>query len=247
MRTVLSAALAAAFLTLSTTLVGAASLQVSPVSVEIPAPGVSATLKLRNEGTVALNAQVRVFRWSQVNGEEKLEPTDDVVASPPLVSLAPKSDYTVRLVRVTKQPLSKGESYRLLVDELPDSKQQRNGAVTIVLRYSIPVFFYSLDAAEAKLAWSVEQRSGRTFVTATNNGDRHVRISTLKLRKGDGTTISFGNGLTGYVLGRSIMRWSASKSASSKTSGIGTVGSIVISAQGDHGPINATASMQPAR
>jgi fimbrial chaperone protein len=247
MRKYLSAALTAAFLTLPTTSAGAASLQVSPVSVEIPAPGASAILKLRNDGTAALNAQIRVFRWTQVNGEEKLEPTEDLVASPPIVSLAPKSDYTVRLVRVTKRPIEKGETYRLLVDELPDAKQQRNGAVTIVLRYSIPVFFYSLDAAEAKLAWSIEQRSGRMFVTATNNGDRHVRISALKLRTGDGTTISFGNGLTGYVLGRSIMRWSASNSALSKTSGIAAVGSIVISAQGDHGPISATASMQPAR
>jgi len=243
MRTVLSAALAAAFITLPTTLAGAASLQVSPVSVEIPAPGASAVLKLRNEGTTPVNAQVRVFRWRQVNGEDKLDPTDDVVASPPLVSLAPKSDYTVRLVRVTKQPLEKGETYRLLVDELPDFKQQRNGAVTLVLRYSIPIFFYSLDAAEAKLAWSVEQRSGRIFVSATNQGDRHVRISTLKLRKGDGTTISFSNGLTGYVLGRSGMRWSASSSVNR----IGADGSVVISAQGDHGPINATASMQSIR
>src|SRR6266481_5415488 len=102
-----------------------ASLQVVPVSIEVPAPGATATLKLRNEGPAPINAQIRVFRWSQANGEEKLEPTDDVVASPPMASLAPKADYVVRLVRVTKRPLSEGESYRLLVDELPDAKTPR--------------------------------------------------------------------------------------------------------------------------
>jgi fimbrial chaperone protein len=243
MREWMCVAFAAAFLTLPVPLAGAASLQVSPVSVEIPAPGASAIVKLRNEGTTPLNAQIRVFRWTQVKGLEKLEPTEDVVASPPIVSLAPKSDYTVRLVRVTKRPVEKGETYRLLVDELPELKQQRNGAVTFVLRYSIPVFFYSLDAAEAKVAWSIEQRNGRMFVTATNNGDRHVRISALNLRTGDGTTISFGNGLTGYVLGRSAMRWSASSSVNR----IGAGGSVAISAEGDRGPIRATASMQSAR
>ena len=237
------AALAATLLALAPAAAGAASLQVSPVTVEVPAPGASAVLKLRNDGANALNAQVRVFRWSQVNGEEKLEATDDVVASPPIVSINPNSDYTVRIVRVTKKPLAKGETYRLLVDELPDQARQRNGAVTLVLRYSIPVFFYPLDIAQAKVAWNVEQKSGRTIVTVTNNGDRHERVSMLKLRTGDGSTISFGNGLTGYVLGRSIMRWSVSSSSSR----IGAGESVVISALGGHGPINATASMQTAR
>src|SRR5215831_17602613 len=86
------------------TAAGAASLQVAPVTLEIPAPGASATLKLRNEGSAALNAQIRVFRWTEVNGEEKLEPTDDVVASPPIARLAPKADYVVRLVRLAKRP-----------------------------------------------------------------------------------------------------------------------------------------------
>src|SRR5256885_668905 len=107
----------------------AASLQVAPVSLEVRAPGAATTITLRNEGTEPLNAQIRVFRWVQTGSEEKLVPTDDVVASPPLTTLAPKTDYTVRLVRVTKQPLSGGESYRLFVDEIPDPKTRQNRMV----------------------------------------------------------------------------------------------------------------------
>jgi fimbrial chaperone protein len=61
-------ALATAFLLSLSTSPRAASLQVSPVSVEVPAPGAAATITLRNEGSNPLNAQIRVFRWSQVNG-----------------------------------------------------------------------------------------------------------------------------------------------------------------------------------
>jgi fimbrial chaperone protein len=221
----------------------AASLQVAPVSIEVPAPGAAATIKLRNEGTTVLNAQIRVFRWSQTNGEEKLEPTDDVVASPPLAALAPQTEYTVRVVRVTKRPVAGGETYRLLVDELPDPKLQRNRMVTLVLRYSIPVFFYSREAAAAKLAWAIERRDGRVYVTATNSGDRHVRISALKIKDASGATISFGDGLTGYVLGRSSMRWVAPGQAHR----LGAGSSVVISAQSDYGPISATSPVQAAR
>src|SRR5499427_7664467 len=150
----------------------AASLQVTPVMIEVAAPGAATTVKLRNEGTTPLNAQIRVFRWTQVNGEDKLEPTSDVVASPPLAKLAPKVDYTVRLVRVSKAPVSKEETYRLFVDELPDAANQRNQAVNLLLRYSIPVFFYPATGAPASLTWSVDHSGGRLSVVAKNSGDR---------------------------------------------------------------------------
>lgn len=221
----------------------AASLQVAPVSIEVPAPGAAATIKLRNEGTSVLNAQIRIFRWTQTNGEEKLEPTEDVVASPPLAALAPQTEYTVRIVRLTKRPVAAGETYRLLVDELPDPKLQRNRMVTLVLRYSIPVFFYAREAASAKVTWAIERRDGRVYLAATNSGDRHARISALKIKDASGATISFGEGLIGYVLGRSTMRWAAPSHAQR----LGAGSSVVIAAQADYGPISATTSPQAAR
>jgi fimbrial chaperone protein len=215
----------------------AASLQVAPVMIEVAAPGAATTLKLRNEGTAPLNAQIRVFRWTQVNGEDKLEPTNDVVASPPLAKLAPKVDYTVRLVRVNKTPVAKEETYRLFVDELPDAANQRNRAVNLLLRYSIPVFFYPAAGNPPTLTWSVEQSGGKLAVVAKNSGDRHLRISNLKLRDEKGGTVSFGNGLSGYVLGSSSRRWVAQPGGSRLNAG----SPIVVSAQGDLGPINASA------
>src|SRR3954471_12794319 len=41
-----------------------------------------------------------VFRWSQVDSKEKLEPTEEVVASPPAVTLAANGSYVARIVRV---------------------------------------------------------------------------------------------------------------------------------------------------
>jgi fimbrial chaperone protein len=221
----------------------AASLQVAPVSIEVQSPGAAATIKLRNEGETPINAQIRIFRWVQASGEERLEPTDDLVASPPLAALAPQTDYTVRIVRVTKRPLTVGETYRLLVDELPDPKTQRNRTVNLVLRYSIPVFFYPRDTANARLGWSLEQRNGRLQVIAVNDGDRHARISALKIKDASGATISFGEGLNGYVLGRSTRRWLAP----THTQRLGAGSSVVISAQSDYGPVHAATSIQAGR
>src|SRR6516225_1303331 len=83
----------------------AGSLQIEPVLIDVAAPGAASTVSLRNDGATPINAQIRIFRWSQVDGKERLEPTDDVVASPPAVTLAPKANYVARIVRVTKRPI----------------------------------------------------------------------------------------------------------------------------------------------
>src|ERR1043165_1629720 len=120
---------------------GPGSLQVEPVRVDITAPGAASTVTLRNEGATAIDAQIRVYKWAIVNGKEQLTPTNDVVASPPSVTLTPKGQYVARIVRVSKKPVIGEESYRLLVDQVPDLAQQKNGAVNLMVRYSIPVFF----------------------------------------------------------------------------------------------------------
>jgi fimbrial chaperone protein len=221
----------------------AASLQVTPVSIEVGAPGAAATLTLRNESPTPLNAQIRVFRWTQEGGQEKLTPTDAVVASPPIAQMTSAANYTVRLVRLSKEPIVGEESYRLLIDELPAPRTRERRSVALNIRYSIPVFFYARDSARAKLDWSIEERGGRAYVKATNSGDRHARISALTIRNPAGASLSFGKGLTGYALGGSAMGWAI-------PGGKGRANayrSAVVAAQTDIGPIVASAHAQPGQ
>ena len=232
-------ALTATFLLGVSHLASAGTLQVEPVLVDVTAPGAASTVTLRNEGTTPINAQIRVYRWSLVDGQEKLEPTEAVVASPPAVTLTPKGEYIARIVRVSKQPVTGEESYRLLVDQLPDLSQQKNGAVNLLVQYSIPVFFGAPDKKNPTVAWSLAVKGDKIVLTARNNGDRRLRISALNLRDANGRTISFGNGLAGYALGQSSKSWTVPGSAR----GFATNGSASISAQSDNGPIQAVASV----
>ena len=104
MRSTITAVFAAVVACAASAPASAGSLQVEPVLVDITAPGAASTVTLRNEGTTPIDAQIRVFKWSIVNGKEQLNPTDDVVASPPSVTLTSKGQYVVRIVRTSKQP-----------------------------------------------------------------------------------------------------------------------------------------------
>jgi len=215
-------------------LLQAASLQVAPVIVEVAAPGAAATVTLRNQADKPLEGQVRVFRWTQVDGEDKLVPTDDVVASPPMVSLKSNTNYLVRIVRAKKEPVEGEETYRLLIDELPSPTADRRTAVNIVLRYSIPVFFTASGAATGKLKWELQRKNNKQFLVARNDGSRRVRLADLKATDGKGVVASFGSGLSGYVLGGSSKSWLIP--ASAKNFGNGGIASV--SATTDSGPIN---------
>jgi fimbrial chaperone protein len=211
----------------------AASLQVAPVLVEVPAPGAAATLKLRNEGSQPLDAQIRVFQWTQVDGADVLTPTNDVVASPPLASLRPNTDYTVRIVRTKKEPAAKEEAYRLLIDELPQASPGTASGVNIALRYSIPVFFTTTAGVAPKLKWELQQRANKPVIVASNAGDRRIRLAKLKITDGKGGVANFGDGLAGYVLGHSAKVFVVPPTAK----GFGAGGVATVSAQTDTGPL----------
>ncbi len=65
----------------------ASSLQISPVNIEVPAPGAVSRITLNNMGDETLNARIRIYKWVQINGKDKLAATRDVVASPPALKL----------------------------------------------------------------------------------------------------------------------------------------------------------------
>ena len=217
----------------------AAQLRVEPVLLELNAPAAAGSLTLRNDEDAEVVVQTRVMRWSQADGKETLEPTADVVASPPSVKLSPGADYVVRVVRVSKRPVRGEESYRVIVDQLPNVRRQQARAVNLLIRHSIPVFFRNPQLSAPNVAWSIGYEGDRLVVVAANSGDERLRIAALRLRDGAGATISFGNGLVGYALGRSSMSWIAPN----HPRGFGTGGSVSITAETDKGPINAMAQL----
>lgn len=221
----------------------AASFQANPVNVEIRAPGAAGNVTLKNEADAPLNAQIRVFRWSVVDGKEKLEPANEVVASPPMANVPAKSEQVIRLVRVSKAPVATEETYRIFVDEIPDPSTRKAGQIGIALRYSIPVFVTPAAPQQSQVVWSVQQAGNETYLSATNKGGRRLKVFGLQIKDASGNSVSLGEGLNGYVLAGSSMRWVLPAKAQKLALG----GPVVISARGDDGPFNAQASANAAR
>lgn len=184
----------------------AEGLRVSPVVLDIPAPGAAAILTLRNDGRQAITVQTRSFRWQQSSGQESLQRSRDVVVSPPSVRLPPGASQAIRVVRVKKSPVADEEAYRIFINEVPDQSRRRAGAVAFATELRIPVFFTAQGARSAEVAWGLSTSGGATYLVASNRGDTRLRLADVELLGASGAATR-QTGLLGYVLGGAEMRW----------------------------------------
>ncbi|WP_323740074.1 fimbrial biogenesis chaperone [Acinetobacter oleivorans] len=163
-------------------MLNAASIRLSPVSVEILNDQSASSISLYNQSNESSDLQVRVFEWRQNAGQDQLIPTDEIAVSPPFLKLQPNDSYNLRVVRINPVPVSGEQTYRIIIDELPkpiDNRKVDQG-VNVLLRSSLPLFIVNKDAI-TKLTWSIQQEQNNSSLIINNVGNRHALLSNLTL------------------------------------------------------------------
>lgn len=148
-----------------------AALRVAPLTLDIVTPAQASSLTLDNRGTDEISLQVRIFEWSQIDGEDQLTPAADVVASPPAVRIPAGGSQTIRVARTGGSAVEGERSYRLWIDELPQAAPpaQSGGRVDVRMRYDLPLFFRD-RGAEPQLSWRAYRSGDALVVEAENRG-----------------------------------------------------------------------------
>lgn len=200
----------------------AQGLQVSPVSVTIEER--ASILRLANVDERPLTAQVRVFRWLQDDEGDILEATEEVLASPPFVRIAPDSEQVIRLVRFSGEALDMADcerSYRVIVDELPTMVPEQQSGLQYLLRYSVPVFLRDADctASEPVLDWSIGVSGGNASLNVVNSGEMRAQLARVTYITPDGERIPLNEGLMGYVLAGSHRQFGLTQGISAFVAG----------------------------
>ncbi|WP_151963044.1 fimbrial biogenesis chaperone [Acinetobacter oleivorans] len=163
-------------------MLNAASIRLSPVSVEILSDQSASSISLYNQSNESSDLQVRIFEWRQNAGQDQLIPTDEIAVSPPFLKLQPNDSYNLRVVRINPVPVSGEQTYRIIIDELPkpiDNRKVDQG-VNVLLRSSLPLFVVGKDAI-TKLTWSIQQEQNNSSLIINNVGNRHALLSNLTL------------------------------------------------------------------
>lgn len=187
----------------------AGSFEVNPVRVDLSAATRSAALTVRNNGTEPVVVQVSVQAWSQRDGADVLEATNDVLASPPIATIAPDKEQIVRIgLRRAPDP-AKELSYRLFLQEVPPPPRPGFQGLQVALRVGLPIFVRPASGpAKAALVWNAELRDGVIVLKAQNRGSGHVQISDVQLFAANGKEPIAAASQLVYVLPGQSRDWS---------------------------------------
>lgn len=161
----------------------AGSLSVSPIRIDLSSAQRSVALTVRNDGDQSTVVQAQLVAWSQADNEDRLEPTTDILASPPIFTVAPGASQTLRIALRSQPDPARERSYRILVTEVPGKAQPGFTGAQFALKLSIPIF---VEAAAAKTApmleWSgVRTATGELALTAVNSGAKHIQVQALEI------------------------------------------------------------------
>lgn len=213
-------------LLLSPNLAVAGGLQVSPISLSLQARESASGLTLSNSSDEVINAQVRVYQWSQDDKGDQLTPSRGLLASPPMIELKAGEKQLIRIIRAKAPPQGTGAveaAYRIMVNELPIKSATQKTGLQFALSYSLPVFVQPVGVVKTspQLQWSTHLQADGKEVTlrVSNTGNGHAQLAGLSFINTAGNSTDIYPGLLGYVLPGATMNWTLKIPPSALTAG----------------------------
>jgi fimbrial chaperone protein len=187
----------------------AGSLSINPIRLDLDEAHPTAAMTLENKGTGAVVVQLRLMRWLGDGEFEHYEPTDDIVATPPIMTVRPGQPQVVR-VGLNRAPDAQRElSYRLFLEEVPPPPTAGYQGVQVAIRIGVPVFVTAEQNARAALRWRLLRGKDRSTVTlsASNEGTAHTKLLRVTLKGWQPDRELASQSLAAYLLPGQVRQW----------------------------------------
>lgn len=125
---------------------------VTPVRIYMTANERASAVTVTNDGDEELVMQTDIFDWQQnSDGKDVLTLSEDMILSPPILKMAPRSQQVLRLISLNARSKDRQQTYRMIVRQVPEAKPSKaNMQLQIAYAFSIPIFM-TPPSAEVKL------------------------------------------------------------------------------------------------
>lgn len=165
----------------------ATSLEITPVAINLVPGQHATTIAVMNRGGVAAAIQLRAFVWTQDGDSDVLTPSQNIILSPPIFTVAKDKTQTIRLLLRPGRAGSGERAYRLLIDEVPPVNA-RDRQINIAMRISVPIIIGAVAPPSHALQWQARRRGpGEVLLSATNAGTGYERIGAIAVTLPDGS------------------------------------------------------------
>nr|WP_274389545.1 fimbria/pilus periplasmic chaperone [Paraburkholderia tagetis] len=184
----------------------ASSFIASPVTFDLTPNKPTSILRLTNNGENDLRLQVHAVKWGTDGYDETQVDTDEIILNPPVFTIKPGQQQFLRFGLRSVTQTAKEQSYRLIVDEIPDETSVvENLGIRTALRVSIPVFINPMQKNE-RVTWHFVKKDNRYVLVAENGGNVHIKINGFVIVDGSGTPVFRSSNLA-YVMPEQRKEW----------------------------------------
>ncbi len=126
------------------------------------------------------------MKWTKVFGKDVYEETNDVLVTPPLITLDSEEKQLVRLGMRATPDEKKGATYRLIINELPPSNLLTSLGVKTLLEFRVPVVVAPLTPSKPKILWAANRLDDKKIkITLHNVGESYLSLQNISLSNGD--------------------------------------------------------------
>jgi fimbrial chaperone protein len=168
----------------------AAAMGIDPVRLELGRVGEAAELRIRNNDDYPVSVDLVAKLWTQTpDGQELLGDTDEILALPPIFTIAPGSEQIVRVAFLGQMDPDRERTFRLLITELDSPAiEKRPSTVSMRLQISLPVFVMVPGQGSGPNIQLVSARKSDdgTFVSLRNAGNAHVKLQGIEIHGSEG-------------------------------------------------------------
>jgi fimbrial chaperone protein len=187
----------------------AAAWDIDPVRVELSPTQQTVAITIKNDAEQATSIQIETVAWSQVGDKDVYAQTRELLVSPPIVTIAPKSEQVIRVALRREADANAELAYRINLQELPPPQEPGFTGVQVALRVGLPVFVQSKKGnAAAKQLWRVVRMPDKQLkVVLRNSGNAHVQVSDFSLYLPGRDQPIAGESGSNYVLAGQTREW----------------------------------------
>jgi fimbrial chaperone protein len=159
---------------------------ISPVIVELSSARKVVSITVTNSSEAAVNFQTATLSWSQPDGHDHYEETNDLIVVPPIAEIGPGSSQIFR-VTTRKPPGPHEQAYRLILEDItePVAPAANTATVNFHVRHSLPVFVAGpgQPRIEARVGLCVAP-PGKGCARLDNVGARYLTAKSLTIEAG---------------------------------------------------------------
>ena len=186
------------------------AVKVSPVILEINKEKKIVTLSFTNDTGNDINIQTSALTWSQVNGEDKYSPTNDLVIIPAIVSIPAGKVQTFRISKRIIDNNSLEQAYRVYLQDVSPDFVDPNNPTGVAFKFNqdLPAFYFSGKQVydkkffNASICKSANPKT--TCIRVENTGDFRLSLRGVKAKSLEGKVQDdFDVGISGTVLAKS--------------------------------------------